>query len=133
MLSKMRKTGRESGFTLLEVLIAVMVIGIGFMATASMQGTSVSGNSRSAFMTAATYLAEDKIEELRNTDYMSITVAGSPENNIDELGNAGGIYSRSWTVLNDSPGLLMKTVQVTVNWQERGASHTLTMTTVIWG
>lgn len=133
MLSKIRKTDRESGFTLLEVLIAVMVIGVGFMATASMQGTSVSGNSRSAFMTAATYLAEDKIEELRNTDYMAITVAGSPENSIDEMGSAGGIYSRSWTVVNDSPGLLMKTVQVTVDWQERGVTHTLTMTTVIGG
>jgi hypothetical protein len=64
---------------------------------------------------------------------MAITTAGSPENNIDELGNAGGIYSRSWTVVNDSPGLLMKTVAVTVNWQERGVNHTLTMTTVIWG
>lgn len=133
MLSKMRKSGKASGFTLLEVLIAVMIIGVGFMAAASMQGTSVSGNSRSAYMTAATYLAEDKLEELRNTDYMAITQAGSPENNIDELGAAGGIYSRSWTVVNDSPGLLMKTVAVTVNWNERGASHTLTMYTVIWG
>jgi type IV pilus assembly protein PilV len=133
MLPEIRKTRRQSGFTLLEVLIAVLVIGVGFMATASMQGTSVSGNSRSAFMTAATYLAEDKIEELRNTDYMAITAAGSPENDIDELGNAGGIYSRSWTVVNDSPGLLMKTVAVTVNWEERGVNHTLTITTVIWG
>jgi type IV pilus assembly protein PilV len=133
MLSKIRKSGQASGFTLLEVLIAVTVIGVGFMAAASMQGTSISGNSRSAFMTAATYLAEDKLEELRNTDYMAITAAGSPENNIDELGNAGGIYSRSWTVVNDSPGLLMKEVTVTVDWVERGVSHTLAITTVIWG
>ncbi|MFH1090486.1 MAG: prepilin-type N-terminal cleavage/methylation domain-containing protein [Pseudomonadota bacterium] len=133
MLVKSYRKVRRGGFSLIEVLVAVIVVGVGFLAAASMQGTSVGGNSRSALLTTATYLAEDKIEELRNRAYIAIDAIGSPENQIDGLGHAGGLFSRSWTVLNDTPGRLMKTISVTVTWQERGAGHRLVMTTIVGG
>ena len=135
LMRKERRNGDRAGFSLLEVLMAVVVVGVGFLAAASMQGTSVGSNNRSAYMTVATYLAEDKIEELRNMNYQLIDAAGSPENGLDELGQVGtgGIFDRSWAVALDSPGVLMKTITVTVTWQERGVNHSLTMTTVIGG
>lgn len=133
-MKKIRKLHtRPKGFNLIEVLVAITVIGIGFLAVASMQGTSISGNNRSSYMTEATYLAQDRIEQFRSTAYAGITTAGSPQTNIDEKGIAGGIFTRSWAVVTDSPGLLMKTVTVTVTWTERGVNHSLTMTTVIAG
>lgn len=126
---------RESGFSLIEVLIAVLVVGIGFMAVASMTGTSISGNNRSSMMTVATYLAEDRLEELRNRDYADVSAVGSPEIGIDEQGNVvpNGLFTRSWVVTNDTPGTLMKTINITITWAERGVNHRLTMTTVIGG
>jgi type IV pilus modification protein PilV len=123
----------RSGFSLIEVLIATVVIGIGFLAAASMQGMSVGGNSKSQLMTAAVYLAEDKIEELRSLDYLDIRSADDPEENLDEHGvsASNGLFDRTWTVTHDSPGVLMKTVDVTVTWSERGVDHNLTITTVV--
>lgn len=133
MFNKINKSTMKKGFSLIEVLIAVVVIGIGFMAAASMQGMSISSNSNSNYLTSATYLAQDKIEQLRRLAYTDITMVGSPESSIDDMGQSGGIFNRSWTVTPDSPGLMMKTVSVTVTWNERGRSHRLVMTTVING
>ncbi|MBF0530225.1 MAG: prepilin-type N-terminal cleavage/methylation domain-containing protein [Deltaproteobacteria bacterium] len=130
----MRKNQRKpAGFNLIEVLIATVIIGVGFMAMASLQATSISGNSRSSYLTEATYLAQDLIEQFRNTTYINISTAGSPQANITEQGNAGGIFTRSWTVVNDSPGIMMKTITVTITWQERGMNNNLVMTSVIIG
>ncbi|MEW6266812.1 MAG: prepilin-type N-terminal cleavage/methylation domain-containing protein [Thermodesulfobacteriota bacterium] len=122
--------GRQ-GFTLIEVLIATVVIGVGFMAVASMQGTSIHGNSQSNYLTEATYLAEDKMEEFYYLAFVNITNAGSPEVNIDPRGAAGGIFTRSWNVVDNTPDVFMKTITVTVTWTERGAAHRLDMTTII--
>jgi len=128
---KIRRT--EAGFSLIEVLIAMTVIGVGFLAVASMQGVSITSNHNSSLMTQATYLAEERIEELRNRSYININATGSPEANIDAQGQpgTGGLFTRTWTVAFDSPGVLMKTITVTVTWRERGLLHNVTMTTII--
>jgi type IV pilus assembly protein PilV len=123
----------NDGFSLLEVLVAVAVVGIGFLAAASMQGTSVTGNSKSRYWTYATYLAQDKMEEFRNTNFDDISESGSPETNIDIFGTAGGLFNRSWTINDNTPAVLMKTITVTITWRERGADHSLTMVSVILG
>ncbi len=123
----------ENGFTLLEVLVAVAIVGVGFLAAASMQGTAVTGNSKSRYWTYATYLAQDKLEEFRKTEFDDITTAGSPEANIDIFGSAGGLFTRSWSINDGSPAAFMKTITVTITWQERGANHSLTMVSVILG
>jgi type IV pilus assembly protein PilV len=131
MLLDGKRHSVRGGFSLLEVLIAVVVVGIGFLAAASMQGTSISHNTKSGYLTSATYLAQDKIEGLRYVPFQFVTTDGSPEVQIDEVGDAGGIFTRSWAVAMDTPGTLMRTVTVTVTWRVRGIIHSLTMTSVI--
>jgi type IV pilus assembly protein PilV len=131
MLSDGKRHSGRGGFSLLEVLIAVVVIGVGFLAAASMQGTSINHNTKSGYLTTATYLAQDKIEGLKRLPFQFVTTDGSPEVQLDELGNAGGIFTRNWTVAMDTPGVLMRTVTVTITWSERGINHSLTMTSVI--
>ena len=81
-LSKKGQLGL-SGFTLLELMIALVILGFGLMGVALMVMTSVRGNAFGSRMTQATALAQGKIEELRNTSYVNLYancgVAGFPD------------------------------------------------------
>ena len=68
----MRSLTNTKGFTLLEVMIAMMVVAIGLLGIAGMMVTSIRGNAASARLTEATNLAQDKIEELRSTPYPNL-------------------------------------------------------------
>lgn len=59
----------QQGFTLIEILIAVTVFAIGILAVASMQISSIKGNSSASGLTEAATLAEEKMEELMAIGY----------------------------------------------------------------
>ena len=61
--SSFKKT--QSGFTFIEVLVAVFVISVGLLGLASMQATSLQFNQSSSLRTNATILAEDIIDRMR--------------------------------------------------------------------
>ncbi|WP_028574216.1 type IV pilus modification PilV family protein [Desulfonatronovibrio hydrogenovorans] len=54
----------NSGFTLVEVLIAVVILAVGILAWVSTQQSAVLNRGLSRSMTVATELAQGKIEEL---------------------------------------------------------------------
>ena len=53
------------GFTLLEVLVALVVLSIGLLGLAALQTTSLQFNTGSYYRTQATYLAYDIIDRMR--------------------------------------------------------------------
>lgn len=57
----------ESGFTLIEVLIAMLIATMGLLALAMMQGNAIQANSFSNKLTQATILAQAKMEQLNST------------------------------------------------------------------
>jgi len=59
----------RGGFTLLEVLAAILTFSIGLMAVASMQLAAIKGNSQSGTLTEAGIWAADKMEELLSKDF----------------------------------------------------------------
>ena len=61
----MKKHMRQSGFTLLEVMIAVLVLSIGLLGLAGLMASSIR-NAHSAYQrTQATWLAYDLIDRMR--------------------------------------------------------------------
>lgn len=66
MISWNTKTGRQRGFTLLEVLIAVVVVGVGLLSVSSLQTRLMRQSGESTARAEATALAQARIEELRN-------------------------------------------------------------------
>ena len=109
----MTKTN-ESGFTLLELLIALTIFSVGLLAVCMMAITVIQGNGLSKTLTTAVNLAQNKIDDLKVTSFVSIV--NSTENNLDENGNLGsGFYNRNVVVqTNRIPSY--KTVQVRVSW-----------------
>jgi type IV pilus assembly protein PilV len=74
----------DRGLTLLEVLAAMAILAFGLLAIATMQATSVKGNSQAIGITEAVSLAQDKVEELMRLPY------DDPADNDDPLDDNGG-------------------------------------------
>ncbi len=73
----------SSGFTLLETLIALMVLTIGILGIMVMQTTAIQGNARASSMTIASNIAASQIEGFRNTPYLALPAIGT-DNTIND-------------------------------------------------
>jgi type IV pilus assembly protein PilV len=103
---KTKKT--DHGYTLLEVLIGIALLSLGLLAVTQMQIMTIKTNTSANQKTTAIALAQDQIETLRMRPY--ITIGDAP------LSDSSGIYTRAWTVENNTPANNMKRVTVTVSW-----------------
>ncbi len=65
----------NSGFTILEVMVAILVLTIGLVGTAALMSTTVSSTARSHLMSTAALLASEKLEDLSRFDVNDSPVA----------------------------------------------------------
>lgn len=91
------------GFSMIEVLISVVVLGFGLLALAALQTTIIRSSSETKAQTIALQLAKDKLEDLRSfqtlAGYKAITSSSAAETINDSSGNLGGVnFTRSWVV-----------------------------------
>ena len=117
-----RQAHRHSGFTLIEIMIAMFVLAVGLLGAAGVATTVINGNALSKKITTATTLAQDKMEELKGTDYASIATDSDTQESI---------YTRTWTVTSDSPAADIKTIEVKVEFQWKGTTHNVTLKTMV--
>ena len=68
-------TAKRKGFTLIEVLVAVFLVGVAIMGLAQIFTLTVLNNSRSDRMANATYLAQQRIDFLRNMTSLELNTA----------------------------------------------------------
>lgn len=150
------------GFTLIEVMISMGILSIGILAVALMQTSVVRNNKTGNTYTQATALAQAQMETLKNgdisddddllnpaalddTDPDSEATTNDPGNPLDENGNTGGIYNRSWTIGNyledtdddgvgDTVSPFARTVTVAVTFPFAGrGTRQVTLTSVTTG
>jgi prepilin-type N-terminal cleavage/methylation domain-containing protein len=69
----------QSGFSMVEVLVAILLLTVGLLALATMQTQAVASNSYGNKLTEATFLAQDKMEELRLLNECYLEVIAKPE------------------------------------------------------
>ena len=117
-----RQAHRHSGFTLIEIMIAMFVLAVGLLGAAGVATTVINGNALSKKITTATTLAQDKMEELKGTDYASIATDSDTQESI---------YTRTWTVTSDSPAADIKTIEVKVEFQWKDTTHNVTLKTMV--
>ena len=119
-----KKSQKDQGFTLIEVLIAISIFSIGLLAVATMQITSIKVNSTAGQITDRITLAQDKLEELMALPYSSpwLEDLGDPPSGTDTNGNihqeTTDGYTISWTVTDDA--LVSNTKLITVTVTGRG-------------
>ena len=126
------------GFSLVEFLIAIAILGIGLLALVGLQTTAIRGNLGSKNMTTAVLLIEKKMEELKNYPFSSTSLAlgtyNDPNNPLNSSGLSGGtgaIFNRSWTIQSYAGSLYMKQITVSVSWTEAGHSKSTSCDTII--
>jgi type IV pilus assembly protein PilV len=80
-----RDDNRSSGFSLIEVLVALFITIIGIMGAATLQATSLKGNRSAYFTTQASYIASDMASRMRanpagvaSNAYNAISTIGAP-------------------------------------------------------
>jgi type IV pilus assembly protein PilV len=70
---------RQFGFSMVEVLVAILLLTVGLLALAKMQTQAVASNNYGNQLTEATFLAQDKLEELRLLNECYLAVIARPE------------------------------------------------------
>jgi len=116
---------RSNGFTLVEVVVALVVFTIGLLAITAMQIVSTKGGYFSNNVTQATIFAQDKLENLKDLSYSDPQLASGQH---DEGEMSGTVFSRQYNIVEDT-GNSFKTITVTVQWVDRG-NHSLSFTTI---
>lgn len=120
------KFRNDCGFTLLEMLIAILLLSVGFLGTATVLWTSQKAGSFSRNMTTAAVLNQDLMERLNFRNYTGLKNGAYSDNPSDA---AFARFTRSYTVQDLAPA--GKTITVNITWKEAGAvQKNRTFTTV---
>jgi type IV pilus assembly protein PilV len=120
MRNRMKKNlllKRSEGFTLLEVMIALVILAVGLLGLAALQLTSVKSNAFSSEMTYATMTAQQFAEFLKDLPYTDDYLTSGPHTYATPPTSKGVQYTVQWTVTDNVPATDMKSIKVTVQWQ----------------
>lgn len=141
MNKQQTQTYNDAGFTLIEVLIALMVFSFGILSIGLMQLGAIKGNSMANQLTEATVFGCDQIEQMLSWDYDDDRLK-STNNNAYPLpdGNnltADGHQADSdnfchayWQITDGTPVTDSKTIDVTVYWSRKGELKSFSLSAV---
>ena len=102
----------QAGFSLIEVLVALVILGVGLMGLARLQLSMLAGTADTAAYDHAVRLANDQMELLRYTAISgALPTAGADERQLHDL-----TFQRGWVA--DCDSLAACRVTVSVRWQE---------------
>jgi type IV pilus assembly protein PilV len=113
---------KTRGFTLIEVLVALIILSVALLALAGLMVRTTRNNSFGGHMTEAATFAQDKLEELKAVSWVAI-IPGSDL----KAGSNGIDYARSWNVTTSDK---LKTITMTINWNDQ-TSHSINLLSVI--
>jgi prepilin-type N-terminal cleavage/methylation domain-containing protein len=123
-----------AGLTLIEVLVAIVVLALTSMGMSATGMAVIDVNTFSQRMAIATTLAQDQLEALKTlpvtAPQLTAGAHADSQNPLTATGGSGGSYTRTWTVTPNTPAARLLTVTVTVQWTVRGTTRAVVLTTV---
>jgi prepilin-type N-terminal cleavage/methylation domain-containing protein len=143
----------QRGFTLLEAMLGIVILGIGIFAVGAMQMKAIKGNVFAKDLTQAVGLAQEQIEDIMFWDYDDLRLddgdgvddgmAGldnnpddpntpnepderHPGNPLQREGTAQ-LYNLYWNVVDNYPMNNNKTMRILVTWAGEGAPKSVSV------
>jgi prepilin-type N-terminal cleavage/methylation domain-containing protein len=131
----------RGGFSLIELLVAIVLIAVGSLVTITMQRTAVKKNNLTDTRQTAAQLAREILEAVRQTNYIStdlnttsgnfITLSGGTRPGlIQGTTNPANIFTRQLKVDDNTPITNVKKIQVQVTWNQTGVTQSLLLATL---
>jgi len=119
-----KRRKREGGFTLIEVMIAMVLTAIAIMGIIALYVTETKASGFSRHSTEASVLAQDRLEKLRLLGSPPLNIVLTSEPNLNERAGTGGIYTRKYSV---TVGASYADLYCEVDWSDDGIAHQVVM------
>ncbi len=139
----------DKGFTLIEMMIAMVIILLGLLGLVQAALLSIDHNMRNVLRENGMAVAAERMQETRNMDYTAITTdaAATPANcppefiarfgtgeardmNIRDVINFRYCTNRTVTVLPNALTDNSRQIQISVYWRWKGETYTQTLTSM---
>ena len=120
----------QKGFTLIEIMIAIVIFSIGMLGIARLQMIATEGNSFARKMSEAANIGQDRTEEALSMEYdfyIDTNGNGAAGSGLNDTG-AGADYSFALSgytininVSEDFPITNTKTIRIITTWPQKGS------------
>ncbi len=134
----------ETGFTILEIIVAISILSIGLLAVGSMQISAIRGNALASGVTEGTSWGTDRMEKIIAMAYIDYDgtnlqdVDGDGDAGLDDATVAGADYSVTqgdydlfWNIAQNSFLYDTKILNLIVVWTEQGTQKNISFRTLI--
>ncbi len=126
----MKNSIKPNGFSLIEIMIALLILAFALLALAGLMVTTIQNNSFGGHMTEAASLCQGKLEELRARPWCDL---GFFSGNDVREGSTKVAYNLAWNV--DDPAIpticdTLRTIAITVTWTDK-VGHSIRFRSVL--
>ncbi len=123
----------ERGVTLIELMLALVILSVGLMAVSQLFPEGTRGQVRDRLYTSANYYAQEKLEEVcqKNWADASLSLGRHPAAAFETLGT-NATWTRFYQVdVMAAPLDNLRKVTVTVNWNYQTTARTVSVSTYV--
>ncbi|WP_425484426.1 type IV pilus modification PilV family protein [Desulfoluna butyratoxydans] len=124
---EMNRNAQEEGMTLIEVMVASVILLVGILGIAALQIHAMRANAQAFDMTEGAVAIGDRIERVLAETWTDKVTGGDLAEGTHT--STDGSYTVTWTVVDATDGR-SKTVNLTVSWGSGDDSHSISQVMV---